>query len=227
MADLLVIGGDAPMVPWHSEAAERLSTLQELGDNWDGWPSAWHTDERSAGRGRRGGRRGFCRVSGRLPVSTFGERVSISQIFAVENLHIQRGDSNCGPVTLLNVLAMQGDHSRTENELADLCQTQPGFGTSNEMMVAAAKQLGMEIVAVQEDAAIGDLERHIDDVAHVIVCYLSLSASGHYSIVSEYDDKALYLHDCCYGLIRIEKETFEARWRNLDEPAERWFMATR
>ena len=162
-----------------------------------------------------------------MSFSTVGGRVSISRIFAAESLHIQRADFTCGPVTLLNVLAMRGDHSRTEDELAELCQARPGFGTSNEAMAVAAEHLGMVVVAVREDAAVADLERHIDDGAHVIVCYLALSGSGHYSIVSGHDERALYLHDCSYGLIRIEKATFERRWRNLDEPVERWFMATR
>ena len=156
-----------------------------------------------------------------------GREVSITRIFEAESLHIQQADWTCGPVTLLNVLAMRGDHSHTETELAELCHARPGFGTSNEMMVVAAKQLGLEVVVVQEDAAVEDLERHIDGGSHVIVCYLALSGSGHYSIVAGYDERALYLRDCSYGLIRIGKETFEGRWRNQDEPAERWLMVTR
>ena len=45
MSDLLVIDGDASMAPWHSESAARLSALQELGDNWNGYGEKPITDE--------------------------------------------------------------------------------------------------------------------------------------------------------------------------------------
>ena len=50
MADLLVLDGNAPMVPWHSEAAARQSALQELGDNWGGYGGKSIADEAAIGK---------------------------------------------------------------------------------------------------------------------------------------------------------------------------------
>lgn len=138
---------------------------------------------------------------------------------------MQKEDYTCGPVTLLNVLVAKGRTDHDEPELSRLCQAKPDTGTTNADMVKVAKELGLEILETGASADIDCLETYLDKGAHVIICYISLSGGGHYSIIKEYDDKAFYLLDCSYGLIRIEKPTLLKRWRNRHEAAERWFMA--
>ena len=151
--------------------------------------------------------------------------MSIKQIYRTHKLRLQQLDYTCGPVSLLNVLAAKGQTGHGERELAALCKARPDFGTSNADLVKAAEHLGLEILEAADRADISRLEAYLDKNAYVIVCYISLGGGGHYSIVKEHDAQALYLLDCSYGLIRIEKATFLKCWRNKQEPAERWFMA--
>ena len=160
-----------------------------------------------------------------LRMRYYGWVMLISKIYQEWGLHIQQLDYSCGPVSLLNVLALKGDKSRSETELAKLCKAEPNRGTDTIDLVAAARDIGLEVVEVKQDADISDLESHLNAAVYPIVCYRSLGGGGHYSIVTEYDDKALYLFDCSYGLIRIEKDTFYKVWRNKHEPLKRWFMA--
>ena len=138
---------------------------------------------------------------------------------------MHKEDHTCGPVTLFNVLVASGRTEHDEPELARLCQAKPDTGTTNADMVKAAKDLGLEILETGSEADIGQLEARLGKSAHVIVCYISLSGGGHYSIIQEYDDKAFCLLDCSCGLIRTEKPAFLKRRRNRREAAERWFMA--
>ena len=150
----------------------------------------------------------------------------IKQLFKNQNLHIQKLNYTCGPVSLLNVLAAKGaagNHS--EESLAQLCGAKPGFGTSNEAMVETAGKLGLEVLEAAESADLGQVEEYLDRGACVIVCYLCLSGGGHYAVATEHDEAALYFLDCTHGLLRIEKDNFIGRWRNKHEPTERWFMA--
>ena len=151
--------------------------------------------------------------------------MSIKAVYQDQKLHIQELDYTCGPVTLLNVLSLKGNNNHDEFELAEACQAKPESGTPNTMMVKTASKLGLEVLEAKKEAEIKDLEDYLKQSAHVIVCYRSLGGGGHYSIVAESDQKALYLFDCAYGLIRIEKPTFYKRWRNKHEPIKRWFMA--
>lgn len=153
--------------------------------------------------------------------------MNIKQTYDDYGLHIQQLDFTCGPVSLWNVLALKGIPGYSERELAALCKSEPGFGTSNEMMVQAAAKLGLDVAEAKAPGEIAELEQHIDESHFVIVCYLCLSGGGHYSIISQYDTHAVYLRDCTHGLLRINKPTFYDRWRNGDEPVERWFMAIR
>ena len=151
----------------------------------------------------------------------------ISKIYQDKGLHIQQLNYTCGPVSLLNVLTLKGDKSHSETELARLCKAEAGRGTDTIDMVTAAKELGLEVAEAKPNAEISDLEGHLDAAAYPIVCYRSLGGGGHYSIVAEYDQEALYLFDCSYGLIRIDKATFYKCWRNKNEPLKRWFMAVK
>jgi predicted double-glycine peptidase len=143
--------------------------------------------------------------------------MKIKQIFSDEHLVFQEGQSTCGPVTLLNVLHLKSDFDHTEDELAKLCDTKTGVGTSHERMVSAAKALGLEVI-----------ERHIDQGNFVIINYIhTFSGNGHYGLVSEYDDQAFYFRDCSLGFLRLRREYFEKYWYDEDRSSRAWFMAVK
>lgn len=154
--------------------------------------------------------------------------MKIKQIYSDNNLSIQQKPYTCGPVSLLNVLQLQGDFSRTEDELANLCEAKPEIGTSNENMLRVAKEIGLHVVETKQDATIEDLERNIDQGLSVIVCYYHVYAgAGHYGLITEYDDKAFYFRDCSYGFIRIWKDDLKKFWYNQDKTVHGWFMSVK
>lgn len=154
--------------------------------------------------------------------------MKIKQIYSDNNLAIQQKPYTCGPVSLLNVLQLKGDFSRTEDELAELCDAKPEIGTSNENMVKVAKQIDLGVIEVKQDASVEDLERSIDQGLSVIICYRHLySGGGHYGLITEHDEKAFYFRDCSYGFIRICKEDLKKFWYNQDKTVHGWFMAVK
>ena len=154
--------------------------------------------------------------------------MSIKEIYAKHGLHIQVGGSNCGPASLLNILIMKGDDRFSEDELAERCGTKEGTGTENEDLVRVAGDIGLEIVETKYDSSLDDLRRHIDDGRHVLINYTPGNYSdGHYSIAVEYDEKAVYVWDCSYGLFRLGNESFEKCWHNGKKTTFRWFMAVK
>jgi predicted double-glycine peptidase len=154
--------------------------------------------------------------------------MKITQIFDDNHLAFQEAEYTCGPVTLMNLLRLKGDFSHSEAELAKLCKTKPDPGTLEEDMVAAAKTLGLDVVEAKEGATIKELEQHIDNGEFVIVCYFhAFAGEGHYGLVTEYDDKAVYLRDCSLGFIRLKKQYFEKYWHDHDGSVKRWLMAVK
>ncbi len=149
-------------------------------------------------------------------------------IYAKNNLSIQETPFSCGPVAILNALHLKGDFSRTEKELIKLCKAKLGIGTSNQNLVKAAKQVGLEVIEEKAKASLKDIERHVDNGTFVIVCYKNaFSGNGHYTVITEYDDGAFYCRDSAFGLFRIDKEEFEKHWFNPKETSIRWFVAVR
>jgi len=143
-------------------------------------------------------------------------------------LIIQKANYTCGPVSLLNVLRLKGDGAYSEPELAQICKARPGSGTDNNDLVVAAKQIGLEVVEVRQNATIADIERHLDNAAYVIINYFeAFSQDGHYSVVTDYDEHALYIADCYDGFLRITKKYFPRWWHNSDGSIVGWFMALR
>lgn len=127
---------------------------------------------------------------------------------------------------MLNILRLKGDDSYTEEELAKICHARPVKGTANADLVKAAKQVGLKLVEVKKNAAIADIERNLDAGAFVIINYFeAFSEGGHYSIVTDYDETALYIADCYDGFLRIEKKYFPKWWHNSDKSIRGWYMA--
>ena len=155
---------------------------------------------------------------------------SVKQIYQDNNLHMQQLSYSCGPVGILNILQQKGDFSRSEEELAQLAGATPEAGTSHDNLITLAHTVGLEVVESKQDADIADIERNIDANRYVIVNFIQPESSiGHYAIVNEYDDKALYFYDCDTGFLRFEKKYFINFWHDQDisTPIERWYMAVR
>lgn len=152
--------------------------------------------------------------------------MQIKDIYKQNKLHIQRGASNCGPTSLLNVLLLKDNEAYTEDRLAQLCNTIPGKGTDQESMISGAKAAGLTVVEYGTDAKMDDITRNIDNGNFVIVCYLHLySGEGHYGLITEYDEDAFYFRDCSYGFMRLEKKDLETSWYNHDKTVRAWYMA--
>jgi predicted double-glycine peptidase len=152
--------------------------------------------------------------------------VNIRNIYKDNNLAIQSTSYTCGPASLLNVLNLKGEHQITEKYLTRVCGSTPQTGTSNEGLVNGARKASLEVIEVKDDADLGDIERNLDNGNFIIVNYLNaFSGNGHYSLVSEIDDEALYLKDCALGLLRLRKDLFEKHWHNGDKSIYRWYIA--
>lgn len=158
--------------------------------------------------------------------------MNVKDIFSDNHLVIQQGQSNCGPAALLNVLHLKGDFSHTEDELAQLCEAKVGYGTTPENMVKAAQKLGLELVEEKSGASVEDIQRNIDNGAYVIILYVSAySGNSHYTVVTEYDDRALYCRDSAFGLFRFSKEYMEKFWHGVAHDAshgsKKWCVAVK
>lgn len=156
--------------------------------------------------------------------------MNVKDIFDKNKLAIQQESYTCGPVALLNILHMKNDFSYNEEELARLCDARVGYGTTPENLVKAAQKLGLEVVEEKSNGNVEDIQRNIDMGAYVIILYKNaFSGNSHYTVVTKYDDKALYCRDSAFGLLRFSKEYLEKFWHGVTHDASRnskqWFMA--
>lgn len=150
------------------------------------------------------------------------------ETYAKQHLCIQQESFSCGPVAILNALHLKDDFSRSEEELIKLCDAKPGIGTPNEKLVEVARQVGLDVVEEKDQASLKDIERHVDNGVAVIACYKNaFSGNGHYTVITQYDDEALYCRDSAFGLFRIGKDKFLKHWFNPKEMTARWFLAVR
>jgi predicted double-glycine peptidase len=155
--------------------------------------------------------------------------MNIKHIFSNNYLVIQKGQSSCGPAALLNVLHLKDDFSHTEAELAQLCDAKVGYGTTTKNLVKAAKQVGLEVIEEKSNGTVEDIQRTIDAGACVVICYTNAySGNSHYTVVTEYDDRALYCRDSAFGFFRFSKEYLEKSWHGVAHDASRdnkqWYM---
>jgi len=151
-------------------------------------------------------------------------------IFSDEHLVIQELPFTCGPVALLNILHLKNDFSHDESELAKLCKAKLGIGTTHDDLVSAAREVGLELAEEKSHSTLGDIQRHIDNGAYVIICYKNAySGNSHYTVVVEYDERAIYCRDSAFGFFRLSKEYLGEAWHGDDSVStcgsKRWFAA--
>jgi ABC-type bacteriocin/lantibiotic exporter with double-glycine peptidase domain len=128
--------------------------------------------------------------------------------------------SMCGPASLKIVLAYYGIE-KTEQELAELCETKLDLGTDNQGLTRVAEQLGFK-VEIKNESTFEDIEYWLDRKVPVIVNWLTRGRmdytdsnvpDGHYSVVAGLDDAYIYLQDPEIGSMRkIEREDFMTVW---------------
>jgi predicted double-glycine peptidase len=154
--------------------------------------------------------------------------MKIGDIFSEHNVHIQKLSYSCGPCSILNILHLKGDFSETEESLTLLCGAVKGVGTSNDALVDSCRKVGLEVVGSRGDSSLEDLEKSIDNGYYVIVNYFdAFSGAGHYSIVNDYDEEAVYILDCSFGLFRLDKKDFLKHWHNKNKSVFRWYVSLR
>ena len=131
----------------------------------------------------------------------------------------------CGPASLKMVLDYWGV-SKTEKELAELCQTETTLGTNDAALKRAAEILGFE-VEIKNNSSFDDIQEWLDKKVPVIINWFSKGrddysasevADGHYSVVVGLDDEHIYIQDPEIGNLRkIKKDDFLKVWFDFTE----------
>lgn len=133
-----------------------------------------------------------------------------------ETLHISR----CGPASLKMVLAYYGVE-RTEAELAELCETDPEQGTSDQAIQKAVESFGFT-VEIKNNSTFADIQAWLDKKVPVIVNWFTRGRTdyseeevpdGHLSVVVGLDAEYIYLQDPEVGKLRkIARDDFMKVW---------------
>lgn len=127
------------------------------------------------------------------------------------------GAGMCGPASLKMVSDFY-KVSKTEEELAKLCGTDPKLGTDEEGIKRAAENLGFK-VEIKNNSSFEDIQSWLDKNTPVIVNWFAREVAdsgvpdGHYSVVVGLDDGNIYLQDPEIGGLRtIKREDFMKVW---------------
>lgn len=117
----------------------------------------------------------------------------------------------CGPTSLKMVLNYYGI-DKTEKELARICQASPALGVPAQKLVDAAKSFGLRGF-VKDNCEFSDIAHYVcDKKIPVIVDWFQID-DGHYSVVTDINDKYIYLTDPYQGEpISIKKTKFYRVW---------------
>jgi predicted double-glycine peptidase len=163
-------------------------------------------------------------------VTTINPAAAIKQ----SGIHLQETSYTCGPASILNALRLTGCPELSEATLAAMCDTRHGVGTTNEALHVGCHRAGLHIVEAGRNATVEKLKPHlraVDDLTLpvqprvVIVNYCAFTPNGHYSVVTQYDDRAIYLADCSFGPLRLEFDEFAANWHDHTKTIHGWYLA--
>lgn len=126
----------------------------------------------------------------------------------------------CGPASLKMVLAYYGVE-KTESELAQLCNTDPDLGTTDEGIKKAAEQLGFT-AEIHNNSSFDDIQMWLDKNVPMIVNWFTRGRTdydesevpdGHLSVVVGLDDENIYLQDPEIGKLRtLDRDDFMRAW---------------
>jgi ABC-type bacteriocin/lantibiotic exporter with double-glycine peptidase domain len=132
----------------------------------------------------------------------------------------------CGPASLKMILNFYGVE-KTEQELAELCNTGTVLGTNDQGLKNATESLGFQ-VEVKNNSTFSDIESWLEKDVPVIVDWFSRGrsdysdsevADGHYSVVVGLDDEYIYIQDPEIGGERkIKRDEFMKVWFDFTGP---------
>ena len=116
----------------------------------------------------------------------------------------------CGPSSLRMVLAYYGI-VKSERELAKLSGATRAKGTRAKGLLRAIKKLGFN-GKIKDFSSISDIKKYVNKNMPVIVNWFSHD-NGHYSVVTGFKDKNIFLMDPEIGKTRkLEIDVFTRVW---------------
>jgi ABC-type bacteriocin/lantibiotic exporter with double-glycine peptidase domain len=126
----------------------------------------------------------------------------------------------CGPASLKMVFEYWGI-DKSEQQLADLCNTQPDLGTSDQDLKRVAESFGLK-VEIKNLSTFEDILYWLDKKVPVIVDWFTRGrpdysdsevSDGHYSVVVGLDTEYIYLQDPEIGALRkLKRVDFLKVW---------------
>lgn len=126
----------------------------------------------------------------------------------------------CGPASLKIILSYYGIE-KSEQELYNLCGTDPDLGTNDQGIKKAAESCGMT-VNIFNESSFEEIEKWLDRKVPVIVDWFTRGrtdyadsdvSDGHYSVVMGLDENNIYLQDPEIGGMRtLDREDFLRVW---------------
>lgn len=140
----------------------------------------------------------------------------------------QDTDYTCGPAALQMAFLFLGTF-RSEQHLAKAAGTTSEIGTTHEGMIRTALEQKFYCY-VNQNSTINEVRHFIKLGFPVIIDYTEPSSdTGHYAIVSGYQDGHIILNDPWNGAgFRVSEDEFAARWyddHNGHNPCNSWMMA--
>lgn len=139
--------------------------------------------------------------------------------------HGQEREYTCGPASLRMVFSYF-DTLYNEQQLTRRAKTSKHRGTTRKRMVTAARKAGYWVYE-QSDSTLQVVKWFINNEMPVIVNYIEPDEDeGHYTVVTGYDAKGLFLHDPWNGKdFHLARRAFIDRWRGSSEKQDRWLMS--
>lgn len=124
----------------------------------------------------------------------------------------QANDYFCGPATLAMIFASAG-LSRSQQQIAQLLQTRPDYGTRRGAIVRVARSAGFHVKAWR-NASLDQLKKCLSRGIPVLVNYRETEENiGHFAIVTGFEKGRILLHDPWHGkFISLSEDEFVRRW---------------
>ncbi len=121
----------------------------------------------------------------------------------------------CGP-TCLRIVFRYYDIQKTEEELAEMCQSSRETGTDPQNMVQVAQELGLRTEYMRE-SSIDEVRSLTSQGIPVIVDWFSPEQAGHYSVIIGVGNRELIMAEPLTGSTRrMTIKDFLNHWFELD-----------
>ncbi len=139
-------------------------------------------------------------------------------------LRWQKNDYYCGPASLQMVFAYFSIFKEQE-EIAQIAESKPFVGTSNQGMIEAATKAGFHCY-VNNESSFDELKHFLGKGLPVIVNYIEPDEEiGHYAVVSGLKDEMITLNDPWNGKnFSFTLDEFHKRWIDGTGRHPQWIM---